>query len=67
MSLRHHPSDSVLTRYAAGGLGKGPALVVEAHLGACAACRREVAQWEAVGGALLDRLPPAAMAPSRIR
>lgn len=56
----HHPSDETLVRYAAGALGAGPALVVEAHLDQCRLCRNAVRDFEAVGGALLEDLPPAA-------
>jgi putative transcriptional regulator len=62
MSPRHHPSETVLLGLAAGALGRGAPLVVEAHLRACPACRAEVARLEAVGGALLEELPPAEMA-----
>ena len=66
MSGLRHPSEEVLLSRAAGRLGKRLALVVDAHLGACPDCRRRTAQWEAVGGALLEGLPPATLAPDAL-
>ena len=62
MSLAHHPREDLLLDLAAGRLEHGPALVLKAHLHACADCRAEVGRLEAVGGALLDDLAPAPMA-----
>ena len=61
MIIQHHPNDDTLLRHAAGKLNAGLALVTEAHLHDCAHCRDRVATFEAVGGTLLDSLPPAAM------
>ncbi|MFK8252372.1 ChrR family anti-sigma-E factor [Ancylobacter terrae] len=58
MSPRHHPSDETLLRYAAGTLQTGPALVVASHIWGCPDCQKLVRRFEAVGGALLDELPP---------
>lgn len=58
MSPRHHPSDETLLRYAAGTLAAGPALVVASHIWGCPHCQELVRSFEAVGGALLDDLPP---------
>jgi putative transcriptional regulator len=66
MSPRRHPSQALLVDYAAGGLEAGRALVIGAHVGACPECRQEVHLAERVGGALLDDLPPAAMAPDAL-
>ena len=66
MSVRHHPSHDLLIAYAAGGLRADRALVISTHLRACDACRGEVGLAEAVGGALLASLPPAAMAPDAL-
>ncbi|MGH6971794.1 MAG: ChrR family anti-sigma-E factor, partial [Caulobacteraceae bacterium] len=41
-------------------------LVLSAHLGACAACRAQVRLAEAVGGVLLEELPPAELAPDAL-
>ncbi len=64
MSIQHHPADDTLLRLAAGKLNAGLAFVVEAHLAGCAQCRGRVAVFEAMGGALLDSQPPAAVAPA---
>ncbi|HEX4095703.1 MAG TPA: transcriptional regulator, partial [Caulobacteraceae bacterium] len=61
MSPAHHPPEDLLLELAAGRLERGPALVLRAHLQACPACRAELGRFEAVGGALLQDLPTAAM------
>ena len=62
MTVRHHPSDETLLRLAAGTLGAGPALVVSVHLDGCSRCRETHGRFEAVGGAILDEMPPAPLA-----
>ncbi len=62
MTINHHPSDETLMRMASGTLSAGPALVVTVHLEGCAVCRNRVANFEAVGGAILDGMPSAALA-----
>lgn len=57
----HHPGDELLMEYAAGSLAEAPALVVATHLALCPACRRTVSEYEALGGALLEDLPPATL------
>ena len=64
MSIRHHPADDTLLRFAAGRLSPGLAFVVQAHLQGCAQCRTRAAAFQAVGGVLLDEEPPAALAPT---
>ena len=59
-----HPSDETLQRYACGGLRPGLALVMRVHLGGCPSCRAALRRFEAVGGALLDDLPPARVSPA---
>lgn len=54
----HHPGDDLLLAYAAGGLDEAHALLVATHLSLCPACRLAVAEFEAVGGALLEDLEP---------
>ena len=63
---RLHPSDEMIFDYARGALDAGRALVVETHIGACAACRTGARIAEAVGGALLTELPPTPMAPDAL-
>ncbi len=49
-----HPSDLLLAEFAAGALDEASTLVVAAHLALCAQCRRAVADFECIGGVLLD-------------
>jgi putative transcriptional regulator len=66
-SPRHHPSDEQLLDLARGVLPPGPALVIGAHVGACAACAATVRLAESLGGALLAELPPAEMSPGALQ
>lgn len=59
MSPNHHPSDDILTAYAAGALEPGFGLVVGAHVDVCAHCRARVGSFEAVSGAALENLADA--------
>ncbi|HEY2710240.1 MAG TPA: ChrR family anti-sigma-E factor [Caulobacteraceae bacterium] len=61
-----HPSEDLILDFARGALERGRAAVIEAHLGACPACRAAVRFAEAVGGALLEELPPADLAPDAL-
>ena len=64
MSIHHHPCEETLLAHAARRLGAGMALVVGAHLHSCPHCRRHVAGFEALGGALLESQPLAVLAPT---
>jgi putative transcriptional regulator len=57
VSPQHHPSDDILTAYAAGALEPGFGLVVGAHLETCPHCRVRVGAFEAASGAALEDLP----------
>jgi putative transcriptional regulator len=59
-----HPSDETLQRYACGELRPGLALLMRVHLAGCPSCRAALRLFEAVGGALLDDLPPAEISPA---
>lgn len=50
----HHPAEDLLVAYASGSLPEPPALLVATHLALCPACRRLVAEYEELGGALLE-------------
>lgn len=52
----HHPAEDLLVAYASGSLEEPPALLVATHLALCPACRRQVAEFEELGGALLEDL-----------
>lgn len=67
MNIKHHPSDELLFDYAAGNLGEGWSLAIATHLALCPACRRTVADLEAVGGALLEAVPPTTVASSVVK
>lgn len=58
MTIKHHPSDDLLLRHAAGSLGTGPALVIATHLEGCEVCRRRMAAFESVGGSILEGMSP---------
>jgi putative transcriptional regulator len=54
----HHPSEERLLDYASGAAPEPVALLVATHLAFCPGCRHAIAELEAVGGALLEELPP---------
>lgn len=62
MKVRHHPEAETLVAYAGGNLAEGFALVVAVHLAVCSACRDTMSSLEALGGVLLDDLPPTQLA-----
>ncbi|HBK92772.1 MAG TPA: transcriptional regulator [Parvularcula sp.] len=64
--IRHHPKDLTLAAYAAGQLDEARSVVIAAHLRLCAKCRLAVADFEAVGGACLETVEPAAMSDSAL-
>ena len=53
----HHPAEEQLAGYAAGEMAEAPSLVIATHLALCPACRRQVADYEVLGGELLNELP----------
>lgn len=59
--IRHHPSEITLLEQAAGRLPPLHARVLRVHLAACPVCRAHLRQFEEIGGALLEGLPPQAM------
>jgi len=64
--IAHHPSDELLLGAAAGTLDVGAAIVVGAHLEGCARCRASVHAFESAGGAMLESIEPALMAPEAL-
>jgi len=52
----YHPASELLMDYASGALPEPVALLVASHVSLCRACQAEVAQLEALGGALFDAL-----------
>jgi putative transcriptional regulator len=57
----HHPPEELLAGHAAGTLPEAVALVVATHLGYCPQCRQAMGDFEALGGALLEEMVPAAL------
>lgn len=51
----HHPSNEMLSAYASGALVPGEGLVVACHLERCALCAQTVADFESLGGCLLEK------------
>ncbi|MEF7615868.1 ChrR family anti-sigma-E factor [Aquincola sp. MAHUQ-54] len=64
--IHHHPGDELLLAHAAGTLQAGHALVVGAHAEGCAHCRARLCTFEALGGAMLETLEPAHLAPEAL-
>jgi putative transcriptional regulator len=58
VSPQHHPSDDILTAYAAGALEPGFGLVVGAHVQTCSVCSARVGVFEAASGAALEDMAP---------
>jgi len=61
-AITHHISDSLLRAHAGGNLPHPFAVVVAAHVSLCDDCRARLEAEEMLAGALLDRLPGAALA-----
>jgi len=64
--IRHHPAEASLIACAAGTMPLAHARVIAAHAARCPACAAGLRAAEAAGGALLDALPPAPMAPDAL-
>jgi len=60
--IHHHLPEDRLAAYAAGSAGEADALLVASHLVLCPDCRRRVAEYEALGGMMLEELPEEALA-----
>jgi len=58
MNIHHHPAEDLLFDYAAGSLGESWSLAVATHLALCPECRRSVIELDALGGGLIDAVPP---------
>ena len=61
----HFPDDWLID-YASGALAEPLAIVVATHVALCEICRAAVADYEAVGGALLETIAPEALAPDAL-
>lgn len=60
---QHHPDESVLLDFAAGAAREAGAVLIATHLALCPSCRDMVKKLESLGGALIEDLPPSALAP----
>lgn len=59
--IRHHPKIETLAAFAAGNLDEALGVVIATHLTLCADCRLAIRDFEALGGACLEAIAPAAM------
>jgi putative transcriptional regulator len=59
--ITHHPGEDLIAAYAAGALDEASALALATHLTLCPCCRKQAADYEALGGDLIEALPEAAM------
>ncbi|QYX57230.1 ChrR family anti-sigma-E factor [Roseovarius sp. SCSIO 43702] len=57
-TIKHHLTDALLMAYSAGTLPEAFSLVVATHVSMCDECRARLGAFDAVGGALLDRVEP---------
>lgn len=64
--INHHPDDELLLATAAGSLECARALVVATHVEGCAKCASRMREFDALGGAMLEGIEPAAMAPEAL-
>ena len=61
MSIKHHPPETMLAAFAAGTLDHGQHVAIATHSMSCPQCRSFRRAVEEVGGAMMEKLPPAAM------
>lgn len=62
MRVSHHIPDEILLAYSSGSAPEAWSLLVATHLALCTQCRATVSGAEQVGGELLERLSPEALA-----
>lgn len=62
MQIRHHPSEDLLSDFAAGRLDEGQSLAIATHVESCALCRATVKALEQSAGEALEAIAPAPMA-----
>jgi len=61
MTIAHHPTEELLSAFAAGTLDLGQHVAMATHLVSCPHCRAFAHSMEHVGGAVIENLPPARM------
>lgn len=52
--IKHHLTDDLLMTYAAGNLPEAFSLIVATHVSMCDECRARMAEFDALGGAVLE-------------
>lgn len=62
----HHLDEALLLDYAAGACGEAESLAIATHLTLCPECRDRLSEMECLGGAMLEELPPADLAPDSL-
>ena len=65
--IHHHPDEALLLAYAGGAADEAVSLIVATHMAYCESCRARATQLEALGGSLLQDLPPAPMSPDALQ
>ena len=60
--MNHHLTDQLLMGYSAGALPEAFNLVAATHISLCDDCRAQLAEFDTLGGSLLQASPPAALA-----
>lgn len=65
-SPTHHLPEPLLIGFATGTGDEASALIAQTHVELCPTCRAAVAEIEDLGGALLEDLPPAEVAPGAL-
>jgi len=61
MTIKHHPTDELLTAFAAGTMDQGQHVAIATHLVKCSQCHGWMRSMEHVGGAALAGLSPTVM------
>lgn len=61
MTIRHHLSDQLLMSYAAAQLPEAFNLIVATHVSMCDECRARLGSYDAVGGAMIEKIDEIAM------
>ncbi len=62
--VNHHPSADILMEHSAGTLPVAQSACISAHLNYCNKCRRSHEHFQAIGGALMERMDPVTVSES---
>lgn len=58
MNRFHHLDEATIVSYASGTLSRKLVPYVASHVARCAGCRNSVRRAEAIGGVILEAVPP---------